>query len=119
MNLRALFGRPEQPPTPPPTTPGVGGLLCRLLRDVTDPELGVSIVDLGLVYGVSVEEGAVRVTLTMTTPACPMSRLITNAIRHALRRAPDVESVEIDLVWSPRWSPDMAAGTAALLFPYR
>lgn len=119
MNLRALFGRRAAVPEPPPTTPGFGRAIVDRLRAVIDPELGVNVVDLGLVYGLAVEGDVARVALTMTTPACPMSRLLTDAVRRALRGIPSLTRVEVDVVWAPAWTPDMAAGTAGLLFPYR
>ena len=119
MTLRALFGRRDAVPVPPPTTPGLGRVLAPRLRAVIDPEIGVNIVDLGLVYGVSVAGDVARVTLTMTTPACPMSRLISDDVRRVLRGMPAIARVEVDVVWAPAWTPDMTAGTARLLFPYR
>lgn len=76
------------------------------LRDVYDPELGVNVVDLGLVYGVAVEEGRVLVTMTLTTPGCPLHASIQQAVDAGVRRAfPDVEEVAVELVWEPPWTP--------------
>lgn len=83
--------------------------VAEMLRYVIDPELGVNIVDLGLVYDVRVEGGRVEVDLTMTTPACPLSSYITQQIEATLRPLPGVEDVHVELVWSPRWSPAMMA----------
>jgi metal-sulfur cluster biosynthetic enzyme len=77
------------------------------LWPVSDPEIGLSIVDLGLVYGIEVneEEKSVLLKLTLTSPMCPMGPEILAAAEMAVRRVPDVESVKVDLVWEPPWDP--------------
>lgn len=83
------------------------------LRQVVDPELGVNIVDLGLVYGAEVREGHVHVRMTMTTPACPMEELLMEMVHSAiLRELPEARSVEVDLVWDPPWGPEMMSDAA-------
>ena len=83
------------------------------LRTVDDPEAGMNIVDLGLVYGVEVPEGAVHVDLTMTTAACPMADLIVEQAREAVAAiVPPQTAVEIRLVWDPPWTPDRMSGIA-------
>jgi metal-sulfur cluster biosynthetic enzyme len=77
------------------------------LKTVVDPELGLNVVDLGLVYGVSVEDGRVYVAMTMTTPGCPLHESLTRMADMAIRfRVPGVDQVVVDLVWDPPWSPD-------------
>ena len=76
------------------------------LQDVIDPELGVNVVDLGLVYGVLAREDRIRVLLTLTSPACPLGSVLTGAAVAAIKDAfPRVERVDVDLVWDPPWSP--------------
>ncbi len=83
------------------------------LRQVVDPELGINIVDLGLVYDVSVDDGRVRVQITMTTPACPLHSYVLDAIHFfLLRDVPWVREVDVRLVWDPPWHPDMMSAEA-------
>lgn len=83
------------------------------LRDVIDPELGINIVDLGLVYDVQVREESVRIWMTMTTPACPLHSYMNRTVQEAIRtHFPDVKSVEVDLVWEPPWHPTMMSTEA-------
>ena len=78
------------------------------LRRVLDPELGINVVDLGLVYAVEVQDGRVRVAMTMTSPACPLGESLTAEAEAAIRRSvPRVTAVTVDLVWEPPWRPDM------------
>jgi metal-sulfur cluster biosynthetic enzyme len=84
-----------------------------ILRVVVDPEVGVNIVDLGLIYGVQVTPEAVKIDLTMTSPACPMSDLIIDDAEAALRPAlPESCKISIDLVWEPPWEPAMMSDKA-------
>lgn len=83
------------------------------LRQVEDPEAGMNIVDLGLVYGIEVASGAVHVDMTMTTAACPMGDMITEQARAAIAAiVPNGTTVEIRLVWDPPWTPDKMTGLA-------
>ena len=87
------------------------------LRLVIDPELGVNVVDLGLVYDVSIDDGSVRVSMTMTTPACPLGESLAEEAEAAIRQnVPGVTSASVDLVWEPPWRPSMMsdAGRARL-----
>lgn len=82
------------------------------LRRVLDPEVGVNIVDLGLIYGVACDGEAVRVDLTLTTPACPLSSTMTREIRVALRDAGVTGEVDVNIVWEPPWQPEMMTAAA-------
>ena len=83
------------------------------LREVADPELGINVVDLGLVYSAEVRERNVRVAMTMTTPACPLHASISQAAEEAIRRhLPEVAAVKIDIVWDPPWNPKMMSPVA-------
>ncbi|MBP7861869.1 DUF59 domain-containing protein [bacterium] len=85
------------------------------LRTVVDPELGVNIVDLGLIYGVEVNEKDVVVKLTLTSPACPLGAVIQAQAHQAVKKLPWVNEVKIDLVWTPRWDPKKMASEEALM----
>ncbi|WP_067691401.1 metal-sulfur cluster assembly factor [Nocardia jejuensis] len=76
------------------------------MRDVVDPELGINVVDLGLVYGMSVTEGICKLDMTLTSPACPLTDVIEDQSRNALVRSGLVEDLQINWVWMPPWGPD-------------
>ena len=77
------------------------------LKGVMDPELGVSIVDLGLVYDVRFEKGVAEVEMTLTSPGCPLAPIIDREVRGALAKLPDIRTLTIDLVWDPPWTQEM------------
>jgi radical SAM protein len=76
------------------------------LSTVLDPELGMSVVELGLVYGIVIRDGAVAVTMTLTTPGCPIHDSMSDWAREAVMRIPGVESVEVKMTFDPPWTPD-------------
>lgn len=82
------------------------------LRSVIDPELGVNIVDLGLVYGLEREGEVVRLQITMTTPACPLTGAIEDAVEAALKALEGVARVDLQWVWEPPWDPSMMSESA-------
>ncbi len=83
------------------------------LYQVIDPEVGENIVDLGLVYGIKVEDNTAKVDLTMTTPACPMGEMLLDDIEATLnQRLPPEISLDINLVWEPPWEPSMISAEA-------
>lgn len=87
-----------------------------VLRRVNDPELGVNVVDLGLVYDIEVRDDQIRVALTMTTPACPMHTYLTDEIDAVVRVwFPGVRAVQVDVVWDPPWQPAMMSDQAKTL----
>jgi metal-sulfur cluster biosynthetic enzyme len=79
------------------------------LATVLDPELGLDIVTLGLVYGVDLDGATARITHTLTTPGCPMERVITGGVRTAVSAVEGIDSVETCIVWEPAWHPGMIA----------
>ena len=76
------------------------------LRQVKDPELDMNIIDLGLVYDVEIEDGAVHVKMTLTSPGCPAGPMITNDAYRVLRGLDGVKDVDIEIVWEPYWTPE-------------
>jgi metal-sulfur cluster biosynthetic enzyme len=91
--------------------------ICEALRAVEDPEAGMSIVDLGLVYGVEVAPSRIRVRMTMTSPACPVAPYIVEEAVAAIRAAAaDVPDVDVELVWDPPWTPERMSASARSRF---
>src|SRR5512142_2463114 len=84
-------------------------LLWRSLATVIDPEIGLDIVTLGLVYGVEIRDDIASITHTLTTPGCPMERIITDGIRAAASQVMGIRSVESRIVWDPAWHSGVIA----------
>lgn len=82
------------------------------LRAVIDPELGLDIVSLGMVYVVSVVGGVVNIEMTLTTPGCPLHASIEADVKHVLGQVPGVDEVSVELVWDPPWTPDAMSDSA-------
>ncbi|MBI4995962.1 MAG: metal-sulfur cluster assembly factor [Rhodocyclales bacterium] len=83
------------------------------LRSVIDPEVGMNIINLGLVYRLAIEDGTVVVEMTMTSPACPLGDLIMDEVDEVLRRIlPADTPIDLRLVWEPPWSPDRMTESA-------
>ena len=80
--------------------------IVRALGDVIDPELGMSVVELGLIYDVHAEGGRVAITMTMTAPGCPLHDTIADWVRQAVARIPGVESVAVAVTFEPPWTAD-------------
>ena len=95
--------------------PGAGDLAARAveaLRGVVDPEVGLDVVSLGLVYGVEVDGDRLTVALTMTTPACPLGEHIALDAERRLQALDGVGAATVHLVWDPPWSPERMAPEA-------
>lgn len=81
-----------------------------VLRTVEDPELRMPIMDLGLVYGVEIDDqGMITVDMTLTSPACPVGPMLQGMIYHKLSQLEGVEDVEVNLIWNPPWDPKTMA----------
>lgn len=80
--------------------------LLQRLRSVIDPEIGINIVDLGLVYDVDVDDATIRVVMTMTTPACPLGPYLEQAVEVALGDVAGPRFVEVQITFEPPWTPD-------------
>ena len=87
--------------------------ILEALRDVVDPEIGVNIVDLGLVYEAEMHDADVRVVMTMTSAACPLGEAIADEVRRVIRRGiPRVSAVSVEIVNEPPWQPSMMSEAA-------
>ena len=87
--------------------------ILEALKEVLDPEIGVNIIDLGLVYKIEIKPEEVHIQLTMTSPACPLHGVITRNMDQVLRAAfPDLGPMTIKLVWEPPWNPGMMSEVA-------
>jgi metal-sulfur cluster biosynthetic enzyme len=94
--------------------------LLEALRTVDDPEAGMNIVELGLIYGVEATPPTASVRMTMTSAACPLGDYLTDAVRDALRaRFPELEQVNVELVWDPPWTPDRMSEEARNFFGWK
>ncbi|MDH7603519.1 MAG: metal-sulfur cluster assembly factor [Melioribacter sp.] len=83
-----------------------------ILRTVIDPEIGINIVDLGLVYDISITEQSVDITMTLTTPGCPMHGSITDWVQRIVSLTIPDRTVNVYLVWEPMWTPDKMSDEA-------
>ncbi len=88
------------------------------LRGVEDPELGMDIVELGLLYDVEVEGPKVKVIHTLTSMGCPVGPMIQENIDQIARSIPDVDDVEVELTWDPPWSPEKMSDDAKFILGF-
>jgi metal-sulfur cluster biosynthetic enzyme len=105
--VRGAAGMPE-PPAQRAEDPSIDDLE-EAMRDVVDPELGINVVDLGLVYGIQAEGGVATLDMTLTSAACPLTDVIEEQTRAALTGGPTgglVDDIKINWVWMPPWGPD-------------
>jgi metal-sulfur cluster biosynthetic enzyme len=102
--VRGASGMPEPPA--PAANPSIDDLE-EAMRDVVDPELGINVVDLGLVYGIQAENGVATIDMTLTSAACPLTDVIEEQARAALTGGAGlVDDIKINWVWMPPWGPD-------------
>lgn len=80
--------------------------IFEVLKGVIDPEIGINIVDLGLVYDIETTQTSIEVTMTLTTPGCPMHSSITSWVESIVKQFEPDKEVIVNLVWEPRWTPD-------------
>ena len=90
--------------------------LANALKAVIDPELGYNIVDIGLIYDIDVEDGRARILLTTTTPGCPATNYIRQAVEECAAAVPGVTAVDVVMTWLPPWSPDRMSDEAKVHF---
>ncbi len=82
------------------------------LKEVKDPEIGLDVVSLGLIYKVEVKDSSVYILMTMTTPACPLTWALLKEVEEKVKQIKDVEKVKVDLTFNPPWTPDMMSDEA-------
>ena len=82
------------------------------LAAIPDPEFGINLVDLGLIYSVECTGTEVAIVMTLTTPTCPSGSWMYEGVKAAVAQVPDVSSVKVDLVFDPAWSPEMLSESA-------
>ena len=88
------------------------------LRAVDDPELGMDIVELGLLYDVDVEDSNVHVVFSLTSMGCPVGPMIEEQIKEVVAAMPDVERVESELTWDPPWTPERMSEDAKFILGF-
>ncbi len=94
--------------------------ILEALESVIDPELGIDIVNLGLIYKIDLsEEGHCQVDMTLTTMGCPLADIITDEIHRALVEIEEVKTVDVKLVWYPAWSPERLSRYARIALGIR
>jgi len=77
------------------------------LEQVIDPEIGIDVVNLGLVYGIDMdEEGKATITMTLTAMGCPLASTIVDQVKYALSDIPEIKDVDVNIVWNPPWTKD-------------
>lgn len=107
----------EKPQSAAPGEPGgdiYEGVIAAL-KDIFDPEIPVNIYDLGLIYGVDVaDDGGVAVTMTLTTPHCPVAESMPGEVELRVGAVPGVRDCEVNLVWDPPWDPAKMSDEARL-----
>jgi len=103
--VRGATGMPDAPESPAERGKPSVEDLEEAMRDVVDPELGINVVDLGLVYGIQESDGVAVIDMTLTSAACPLTDVIEDQARAALV-GPLVDDIKINWVWMPPWGPD-------------
>ena len=77
-----------------------------VLKTIYDPEIPVNIMDLGLIYGIDVDNGTVKIRMTLTAPGCPMSAFIVDQVKDKVKEIDGVEDVDVELTFDPPWTPE-------------
>jgi FeS assembly SUF system protein len=103
-----------KPPPAPVETDGLVDEVVAALRQIFDPEIPVNIYDLGLIYNVEMADGHCVVTMTLTTPHCPVAETMPGEVEMRVMSVPGVASAEVNLVWDPAWDPGKMSDEAKL-----
>jgi metal-sulfur cluster biosynthetic enzyme len=82
------------------------------IKQIIDPEIGINIVDMGLIYGVDINDTTVDITMTLTRPGCPAGGQIVNGTQQVTQQMDGVEEVNVNVIWDPRWSMELMSEDA-------
>ena len=83
-----------------------------VIKEIIDPEIGINIVDMGLIYDVDINDTTIDITMTLTSPGCPAGGQLVNGTQHVTQQLDGVEEVNVSVVWTPRWTPEMMSEDA-------
>ncbi|MGB9703378.1 MAG: metal-sulfur cluster assembly factor [Candidatus Micrarchaeia archaeon] len=86
--------------------------IIKKLKECADPEIGINVVDLGLIYKVSINNNEVVIDMTLTSPFCPLAFMITNCVEEKVKEIEGVKNVKINIVFEPPWKPEMMSKEA-------
>ncbi|HCK15315.1 TPA: aromatic ring hydroxylase [Candidatus Poribacteria bacterium] len=87
-------------------------IVLEQIKQVIDPDVGLNIVDMGLIYGVDINDDIVDITMTLTSPGCPAAPQLLNGSQTVVQQLDGVEEVNINVVWTPPWDPEMMSEEA-------
>jgi len=104
----------SESPQDNPAGPVTEEQVVEALRTVYDPEIPVSIYDLGLIYGIKIEESVVHICMTLTTPACPVAGSLPGQVETRIKAIEGVNDATVELVWDPPWTPEKMSEAAKL-----
>lgn len=93
--------------------------VLKVLKECYDPEIPLSVVDLGLIYGIEIENGKVNIKMTLTNPACPLAYRIVKDIEDKVRKIKGVKKVNVEIVFEPAWSPERMSKKAKKFFGFK
>ncbi len=110
--------RPDEEPRTDPEADALRDRVVEALKNIDDPELGMNIVDLGLVYGVDIYSDQVYITYTLTTMACPIGPMIEAEMQRFLADIPGIERMQAEMVFRPPWTPEMMSEEAKAAFGF-
>ena len=92
--------------------------VMKALEGCLDPEIGVSVVDMGLIYEVVVKEDKVHIKMTLTNPGCPMAGMISQDVEETVKKIKGVKKADVELVWDPPWTPERLSEKAKKMLGY-
>ncbi len=97
-----------------PAGPVTEERVVEALRTIYDPEIPVSVYDLGMIYGIQIEDSVVHVRMTLTTPACPVAGILPGQVETCIKALEGVNDATVELVWEPPWTPEKMSEAAKL-----